>query len=82
MQIYKNSDLVELGDNTLATLNGLVAVMNYKNTIAQGNTAIEQYTDYIDKVIAWMKSIGVATTDCPRCGESVIIDLDLLNKPE
>lgn len=36
------------------------------------------YVEYTDNVIEWMKSIGVATTSCPKCGESIIIDTSVL----
>lgn len=56
------------------------SVIAGKKQIAEQKDYEVQLVDYVDKVIAWMKSIGVATVDCPNCGEAVIIDLDFLDK--
>lgn len=39
-----------------------------------------QIDNYCDAVIKWMKDIGVATETCPKCGETIVIDLDKLEK--
>lgn len=39
-----------------------------------------QIDTYCDAVVKWLKDIGVATETCPKCGETIIIDLDKLEK--
>lgn len=39
-----------------------------------------QIDNYCDAVIKWMKDIGVATETCPKCGETIVIDLDKIEK--
>ena len=67
-------------DAELRLLSMCDSVIAGKKQIAEQKDYEVQLVDYVDKVIAWMKSIGVATVDCPNCGEAVIIDLDLLDK--
>lgn len=52
--------------------------------LVQRNKQLEdakvQIDNYCDAVIKWMKDIGVATETCPKCGETIVIDLDKLEK--
>ena len=50
-----------------------------KSKIVEYKKYEKQLVSYVEQIVQWLKSIGVATTDCPNCGESVIIDLDLLS---
>ena len=42
------------------------------------SSTLTKINEYVDGVINWMKAVGVATTSCPKCGESIIIDLDAM----
>ena len=79
LKIYEDNNLEELSDTALSNLNKIETVIKYRDSINNGNQVIKQYSDYIDQIVEYLKSLGVATTDCPRCGESIVIDLDLIN---
>lgn len=74
------SNTNEISTELLSSLEKMQTAINSREYISQGKTYVEQYNAYIDQVITWMKQVGVATTDCPRCGEAVIIDLEQINQ--
>lgn len=79
LEVYRADELEDIGDDILIGIENTEKALVCSEFIQNSSGELAQLVDYIDKVIAWMKSIGVATTDCPRCGESIIIDLDLVN---
>ena len=80
--VYSSDELVRIEDRDLEVINTLDKIVELYDEINKSNKWMVEANRYIDGVINWMKSIGVATTTCPNCGESVIIDLDLVNKPQ
>lgn len=40
--------------------------------------AVKPIDDWCINMTNWFKSVGVATETCPKCGESIVIDLDAL----
>ena len=81
LKALDTSEASDVNEAELAQITKIDSVINSYKQIVEAKAYEASLVDYIEKVIAWMKSIGVATTDCPNCGESVIIDLDLINKP-
>lgn len=86
---------IEADTNKLQTLNISSAAVQdsdltvYNRTykalgLIQRNKQLEeakvQIDNYCDAVIKWMKDIGVATETCPKCGETIVIDLDKIEK--
>lgn len=59
--------------NKLHRMNSLLASIDNKNNeLEQVNTYIEQVQDY-------MKQCGVTVETCPKCGETIILDMDKIN---
>lgn len=78
LSILDISNAKTIGDTDINAIGHIINGIDMKNKIIEYRSYEKQLNNYIDQVINWLKSIGVATTDCPNCGESVIIDLDLL----
>ena len=77
--IYNFDGISEVEMADLTAIDKLTQAIGYTGQIQTWKSEYEQYTAYINSVENWMKQIGVATADCPKCGEAVIIDRDLLN---
>lgn len=58
--------------------------LNKVKTIVADNTqkkqVYQQYKDYIDQSIVYMKQCGVAFETCPNCGNDVLIDIDKIEQ--
>lgn len=72
------SSINPITDDTLGYLGKMQKIVEIESENKTNAGYIEQINTYVNQIIQWMKSIGVATTDCPRCGESVIIDVSIL----
>ena len=42
----------------------------------QSKRAVAEATKYCDAIVKWFKDIGVDTETCPKCGETIVIDID------
>lgn len=78
-EIYNREDINTIDESEIEAISKMTQAINLIDGIDKGKTSLISMNDYIDKVLAWMKSIGVATADCPKCGESIIIDMNVLN---
>ena len=73
--IDKASELTEISTavfNIEALSNRVKSMVEYNE---QAQNSINSMDAYIEQVLTWMKSIGVATATCPRCGEDVEMDI-------
>ena len=50
----------------------ITQIKETENWLSQANGVIEQ-------IINWFKQIGVTTANCPKCGESIVIDIDTIS---
>ena len=71
-------DCTEVTQDELNVLNKLSRVAQLREGIKYSKTAVGQIEDYIKQVNEYIKQCGVAVTTCPNCGESVVIDKDLI----
>lgn len=67
-----------IDQSDLDILNKLSRIAYIKSGLVQANDSIKQIDDYIQQVMNYMKQCGVMVTDCPKCGESIVIDRDLI----
>ena len=76
-----STDGAELVDQT--EFNAVLKMERWIN-IAERNkqleSAVTQLDDYCRQVEAYIKSLGAAVEICPKCGETVVIDIDKLSK--
>lgn len=42
----------------------------------QSKRAVAEANKYCDAIVKWFKDIGVDTETCPKCGETIVIDID------
>ena len=73
----KNAESID--DARIQKIYTMESATELKSKIVEYKKYEKQLVSYVEQIVQWLKSIGVATTDCPNCGESVIIDLDLLS---
>ena len=77
-RVYDTSVAKEVTNDQIFVVNNSESAMALIQKIADDSTGLDQINNYIDQVESWFKQIGVATTTCPKCGEDVIIDTDLI----
>lgn len=53
-----------------------LGLIGRNNLLSESKVKIDEYCD---SIVNWLKAIGVATETCPKCGETIIIDLDKMN---
>lgn len=78
-QQYNYSDLdkcKEIQQHELDKLVKMQKIINMNSNIKTNKDQYNQIVAYCEQVQNWMKSIGVAFETCPKCGESVLIDMD------
>lgn len=46
------------------------------NRNIKASEALKQADEYCEQIKNWFKAIGVNTETCPKCGETIVIDLD------
>lgn len=73
------SDCTEVSDIDLQSISKINRVKQLKNTIDTDTSSLSQINTYIEQVQDYMKQCGVAVETCPKCGESIIFDIDKLN---
>ncbi|MBR1454064.1 MAG: AAA family ATPase [Lachnospiraceae bacterium] len=73
-----NVDKLPAIDSLIGVYDKLSKAVEINCSINSYSESVKKIDEYTDGIIDWMKKIGVATTECPRCGEAVIIDLDKL----
>lgn len=56
----------------------LSKVKSLDNSIKSSQESVTQIDNYIKQVMDYIEQCGVAVTTCPNCGESVVIDKDIL----
>ena len=76
LQRLNVSGAVEIPDSSLQQMDKFnrVIAMIARNTANE--TAIAQIDGYCNQITEWFKAIGVNTETCPKCGETIIIDMD------
>lgn len=62
--------------NRVSNISKLITLINNDNN---NKNMLKQCTDYISQVENYLKSLGVATETCPKCGETIIFDIDKAN---
>lgn len=80
LEIYDSHTLDPIGNNELNSLSKMEKVFSLQNQVDTEGAQLPSIDNYIDQVLQWMKQVGVSTTSCPKCGEAIVIDLDLLDK--
>lgn len=74
------SRAADVSDSDLTVYNRTYKALGLIQRNKQLEDAKVQIDNYCDAVIKWMKDIGVATETCPKCGETIVIDLDKIEK--
>lgn len=80
LQTLNISRAADVQDSDLTVYNRTYKALGLMQRNKQLEDAKVQIDNYCDAVIKWMKDIGVATETCPKCGETIVIDLDKLEK--
>lgn len=80
LQTLNISSATDVQDSDLTVYNRTYKALGLMQRNKQLEDAKVQIDNYCDAVIKWMKDIGVATETCPKCGETIVIDLDKIEK--
>lgn len=80
LQTLDISSAADISDSDLTVYNRTYKALGLMQRNKQLEDAKVQIDNYCDAVIKWMKDIGVATETCPKCGETIVIDLDKIEK--
>lgn len=76
--VYQIENCREIRQDEITVLSKLQRIKELDDYIKRSSTSIEQINTYVSQVLAYMEQCGVAVTTCPNCGESVVIDKELL----
>lgn len=79
LKIYNVSEAENIAEKDLDILSKMSRVTEINSYIETSDKSLVQIKEYIDGVVNWMKSVGVSTVDCPKCNETIIIDLGMLD---
>ena len=80
IQTLNISSAADVQDSDLTVYSRTYKALGLIQRNKQLEDAKVQIDNYCDAVIKWMKDIGVATETCPKCGETIVIDLDKIEK--
>ena len=80
LQTLDISSAADVSDSDLTVYNRTYKALGLMQRNKQLEDAKVQIDNYCNAVIKWMKDIGVATETCPKCGETIVIDLDKIEK--
>ena len=80
LQTLNISSATDIQDSDLTVYSRTYKALGLIQRNKQLEDAKVQIDNYCDAVIKWMKDIGVATETCPKCGETIVIDLDKIDK--
>lgn len=80
LQTLNISSATDVQDSDLTVYSRTYKALGIIQRNKQLEDAKVQIDNYCDAVIKWMKDIGVATETCPKCGETIVIDLDKIEK--
>ena len=80
LQTLNISSATDIQDSDLTVYSRTYKALGLIQRNKQLEDAKVQIDNYCDAVIKWMKDIGVATETCPKCGETIVIDLDKIEK--
>lgn len=80
IQTLDISRAADIQDSDLTVYSRTYKALGLMQRNKQLEDAKVQIDTYCDAVIKWMKDIGVATETCPKCGETIVIDLDKIEK--
>lgn len=80
LQTLNISSATDVQDSDLTVYSRTYKALGLIQRNKQLEDAKVQIDNYCDAVIKWMKDIGVATETCPKCGETIVIDLDKIEK--
>lgn len=80
IQTLNISSAADVQDSDLTVYSRTYKALGLMQRNKQLEDAKVQIDNYCDAVIKWMKDIGVATETCPKCGETIVIDLDKIEK--
>lgn len=80
LQTLNISSAADVSDSDLTVYSRTYKALGLIQRNKQLEDAKVQIDNYCDAVIKWMKDIGVATETCPKCGETIVIDLDKIDK--
>jgi hypothetical protein len=77
LKIIDTSSIDLIDENKLTqTLNKFVKIESGNQKIEQCRSQITPLENAINQIVEWMKYYHVATETCPKCGETVVIDID------
>ena len=76
LSVYDTSDAESIGNSSIEAISSMDKVISLISSIEANQATVKQIDTYVDQVLNWMKSVGVATASCPKCGETVVIDID------
>lgn len=66
----------EIDDSRLTNLSKLHSIGVKRDEIIEKQAQLDSINTYIEQVHDYMKQCGVAVETCPKCGESVVFDVD------
>lgn len=75
-EIYQSANGIEIIDKTrLTQINNMERIRELLSGVAIRKDYLRQYNDAINQITAIMVQMGVATSHCPNCGETVVFNM-------
>lgn len=79
VQIYNLGESQAIPEGEFYMIDKMNRVINYRFDIEDKKQKLSYCEAWETSILDWMKQVGVYTKSCPKCGEDIVIDLDLLN---
>jgi myosin-crossreactive antigen len=70
------SSCAEITEESLKRFSKMERIEALRDRNASSRTTVEQYNNYVNQVLNYLKQCGVAFETCPNCGADVLIDID------
>ena len=76
-EIYSQLQASAIDSSEIVSIKKIDQALSLIDHIGASKKTLVEYDAYTEGVINWMKSIGVSATSCPKCGESIILDIGI-----
>ena len=73
------SSCEEIDQTKLNAISKLNKIYSHSQMIVQRSAVLAQYNVYIEQIQNYLQQCGVAVETCPKCGESIVFDLDKMS---
>ena len=76
ISIYDTGEAQAIDLRELTSIDQMGRMIDGMARIEADKATIAQIDAYVEQMLAYMKWAGVTTTNCPKCGEDIVIDLE------